>query len=68
MPVFSDPMREAKNSPTHSNFSAPENLQGALLPHTPVQSWPCQMQPPPEKCSDQLHDNEVDGVVLPYQC
>ena len=34
MPVFSDPMRDAKNSPTHSNFSAPENLQGApLLPN-----------------------------------
>ena len=40
---FSDPMREAKNSPTHSNFSAPDNLQGAPLPHTPLQSWPCQM-------------------------
>ena len=43
MPVFSDPMRDAKNSPTHSNFSAPENLQGAPLPHTAAQPWPPQM-------------------------
>lgn len=28
MPAFSDPLRDAKNSPTQSNFSAPDNLQG----------------------------------------
>ena len=28
MPAFSDPCRDAKNSPTQSNFSAPDNLQG----------------------------------------
>ena len=28
MPAFSDPLRDTKNSPTQSNFSAPDNLQG----------------------------------------
>lgn len=32
MPAFSDPCRDAKNSPTQSNFSAPDNLQGGCTP------------------------------------
>ncbi|CAL5227483.1 g10461 [Coccomyxa viridis] len=32
MPAFSDPLRDAKNSPTQSNFSAPDNLQGMRSP------------------------------------
>ena len=38
-PAYSDPCRDAKNSPTQSNFSAPDNLQGesssALPPTVP---------------------------------
>ena len=66
MPVFSDPMREAKHSPTHSNFSAPENLQGAPLPHTPVHSWPCQAMS--INCCDWLRDSGVEGVLLRHRC
>ena len=36
MPAFSDPLRDAKNSPTQSNFSAPDNLQGASTPALPL--------------------------------
>jgi len=32
MPAFSDPGRDIKNSPTQSNFSAPENIQGGRTP------------------------------------
>lgn len=44
MPAFSDPGRDPKNSPTQSNFSAPDNLQGQpthpLAIHHPIYDLP----------------------------
>lgn len=46
MPAFSDPIRDIKNSPTQSNFSAPDNLQGESTPVLPLTSTTSHMATP----------------------